>query len=154
MDHRVTYSFLHPCKGLIFLVAFVILIGAGCEKKTEDIHAFGKSKDVTEDLYHRLKAGMFDPGTDPFVCKVVEVPHFSSMSALFRRISIIRVKKIPRQIIRVSWERGSFRVQSDDQARVVIYMDEETIFGHVQLSTLKGFGLSSGFREVVKHPYR
>lgn len=137
---RVINSFHHLYKKIIFLAGLVVLvfITGGCEKKAaEDIHAFGNKKDVTEDLHHRLKAGMFDPGIDPFVCEVSG-----------------KGGKVSHSIVRVSWDRGSFRVRSDDLGHVVIYMDEEAIFSHVQMAPLKGFILTSQFNEFRLHPIR
>lgn len=149
-----TNLFRRPGKGLALLTSILVLIWGGCEQKADDHHAFGKVKDVTEDLYHRLKAGMFEPGTDPFVCEIVEIPRVVSISNFFRMKPLMRLKKVPREIVRISWERGTFQVQADDLGRVVIYMDEEVLFSHVQIATLKALGLSVQFREVTQHPFR
>lgn len=137
MVHRVTNSFLLLFKKIIFLLVFIILIVCGCERKTADVRAFGRVKDVTEDLYHRLKAGMFDPATDPFICAV-------------RGSS----RKVPYGIVRISWDRGTFRVRADDHGKVVIYMNEETVFSHVQMATLKEFRLTPQFSEFHQPPIR
>ena len=88
-------------------------------------------------MHHRLKAGMFDPGIDPFVCELSG-----------------RTGKVSRGVVRVSWDRGSFRVQTDDHGKVVIYMDEEVTFSHVQMVSLKGLRLTSQFNEFREHPVR
>ena len=152
----VTNSFHRLGKRMALLTGIIALLWCGCKNKPEDIHAFGKVKDVTEDLYHRLKAGMFEPGTDPFVCQIVEIPNvsISSISTFLRMKPSLRRKKVPHQVARISWERGTFRVQTDDLGRVVIYMDEEVLFSHVQIATLKVLGLSVQFREVNQHPFR
>lgn len=140
MGLPVTNSFHRPCKkmALLGVIVVLILMGGGCEKKAaEHIHTFGKGKDVTEDLHHRLKAGMFDPSTDPFVCEIRGL-----------------VSKMPRAIVRISWDRGSFRVQADDLGKVVFYMDEEVVFSHVQIAPLKEFRLFSQFREFHHPPIR
>ena len=140
MDLPVTNSFRPPFKKIAFLAAIVVLvfIKGGCEKKTaEDSNVFGNGRDVTEDLHHRLKAGMFDPSTDPFVCEIISIRG-----------------KVPHGIVRISWDRGTFRVRSDDLGKVVMYMDEEAVFSHVQIAPRKGLELSVQFREFHHHPIR
>lgn len=148
----------HPLfKTMMLFAAIVLLIltESGCQRKTsEDISIFGRETDVTESVHHRLKAGIFDPATDPFVYQTVQIPFFVNLRAFFRSQVAMRFKRVPYQIARISWDRGSFRVRSDDQGRVVIHMDEETLFSHVQIATLKKFGHSIEFREINQHPYR
>ncbi len=146
----VTSSFRRLGRCLVAFTFLIVLICGGCEKKTVEIHSFGQPKDVTEDLYHRLKSGMFEPGTDPFICQIVKIPRVKSFTDLLHT----RSEKVPHQIARVSWDRGIFRVYADDMARVVIYMDEETLFSHVQIAVPKELGLSIEFREFIEHPFR
>lgn len=149
-----TNSFRHPGKALALLIGIIALIWGGCGNKPKDISDFGKAKDVTEDIYHRLKAGMFEPSIDPLVCQIMAVPSVSNINALRHTKPPTKLKRTPRKIARVSWERGSFRVQSDDLGRVVIYMDEETLFSHVQVATLDGLGIGLQFFEIVSQPIR
>lgn len=140
MAHRVTNSFHRPYKEMACLAAIVVLvfISEGCEKKVaEDGNAFGKRKDVTEDLHHRLKAGMFDPSTDPFVCEIISIRG-----------------QVSHGIVRISWDRGTFRVRADDLGKVVMYMDEESVFSHIQMAVYKRFALSTQFREFHDPPIR
>ena len=139
-----TNSFFHRCKWLSFFTLLIVFLLGGCQKSADRLDSFGKQKDLTEDLYHRLKAGMFKVGKEPVVCQIVETIDASSL----------KLKRIPRGITRISWERGTFRVQSDDLGRVVIYMDEETLFSHVQVATLKGLGVNLLFFEDIKRPVR
>lgn len=142
-------SFHRPAKHFWIFIVFLVMTYTGCADNTDDINAFGKAKDVTEDLYHRIKAGMFEPGIDPYVCRVmgnVTMTHFNS-------ISRVRYQKVRHSIVRISWERGAFRVKGDDMARVIIYMDEEALFSHVQVAAPKQFGLTVEFREYQVHPF-
>lgn len=139
-----TNSFFRLCKRLAFFTIIVVFLLGGCHKSTDIRDTFGKQKDLTEDLYHRLKAGMFKVGEEPIVCQIVETLEASSL----------KLKTVPHVITRISWERGTFRVQSDDLGRVVIYMDEETLFSHVQVATLKGLGINLLFFEDIERPVR
>ena len=55
---------------------------------------------------------------------------------------------------RISWNGGSFWVKSDDHDLVVMYMDLEAIYSHVQIATLVGFEQSWEFRRKNEHPIR
>ena len=142
-----TNSFRHLGKWLVLLIG-IMIIGSGCHSPTE-VPTFGKEKDITEDLYHRLKAGIFEPDREPVICQIWETP-----SLIDTIIYKLKMKKLPQKIVRISWERGTFHVQSDDLNRVVIYMDEETLFSHVQASTIKGLNLGLRFFEIIEHPIR
>ncbi|MEH0007930.1 MAG: hypothetical protein V6Z82_04330 [Flavobacteriales bacterium] len=124
-----------------------------CGKKAKDIHDFGDTTDVTESVYHRLKAGMFDPATDPIVYKTIKLLHFRDIRQLSGELPL-GFKEVPHEVVRISWDRGAFRVQSDDKGRVVIYMDAETLLSHVQISTLKEFNNMIEFREFLSKPFR
>lgn len=149
-------SFHPPFKTIAPLAAILILvfIESGCQQPSQAIDAFGKTTDVTESVHHRLKAGMFDSAKDPFVYQIVKTPAFGTLRAFLRNPAAMQFKKVPHQMTRISWDRGTFRVRSDDQGRVVIYMDEETLLSHVQLATLEKFKNSIQFREVNQRPFR
>ena len=149
-----TNSFFRRGKQLTLLIGIIVLISAGCENKTDDIRAFGKAKDITEDLHHRLKAGMFEPGVDPFICQILKVPFVASVRSVLGLKTRLRMQSAPHQVVRISWDRGTFRVKADDLAHIVIYMDDEVLFSHVQIATLKALVLSLQFRETHQFPVR
>jgi hypothetical protein len=147
-------SFHRPVRTALLLITAIICFCFGCQSKVDDIDAFGKTKDVTEDLHHRLKAGIFKPGIDPFVCQILKPTSIFNFRATFRLGPRLKFQAVPRQKVRLSWDRGAFHIESDDQARVVIYMDEESTFSHVQIAPRKGLGLGVQFREINKRPFR
>ena len=153
----VTNFFSHQSNqfGLIALalagfVQIILLILGGCQNPNSDTSpTFGHQIDVTEDLYHRLKAGLFEVRKDPLICQVLKRRNpDQKLRFPFSK------EEAPHQMVRISWERGSFWVKSDNHALVVIYMDEEAIFSHVQVATLEGFATSRIFRESIEHPIR
>ena len=139
MDLIGINSFLQQkYKVVMFLMVFITLLGA-CHTQVDDIDDFGKTTDVTESVHHRFKAGMFDPAIDPFICEIIEPK---------------TIREVPHQITRVSWDRGAFWVRADDKGLVVIYMDEEALFSHVQIATVKNLERAVIFREHLIRPVR
>ena len=136
--------------GKLTALALVVLILSGCQNPMSDAPVkLGYEFDVTEDLYHHLKAGLFEPEKDPMICRVIKKPN------LYEKLKLpFYSKNAPHKMVRVSWERGSFWVESDDHALVVIYMDPEATFSHVQIATLEGFSLARIFREKNEVPVR
>ncbi|RKU12428.1 hypothetical protein C6503_17575 [Candidatus Poribacteria bacterium] len=117
----------------------------GNSKDTEG--GWSEAKDVTEDLYHRLKSGIFEIGKDPLVCELV-----SSSSP---RLKLpFKGKAGADKMARISWERGSFSVKADNNALIVIYLDEEATLSHVQIAPVNGFQLIRQFRSLIRHPIR
>lgn len=136
----------------LVLIQIVLLLISGCQNpnpKSYTPSSFGQKSDITEDLYHRLKAGLFRVETDAVIAHIVKKGNLYSKLRL-----PFYSKSAPHKMVRVSWERGSFWVKSDDQALVVIYMDTEAAFSHVHLFTLEGFGNIREFRESTERPIR
>lgn len=122
----------------------------GCQKNTSDPTViWGKVHDVTEDLHHRLQAGLFEIGKDPLICEIINSQHS-------RKISLLPFQKRigAAKMVRISWERGSFWVKSDDHALVITYLDAEAALSHIQITSLKGFQVVLQFREIIEHPIR
>ena len=135
-------------KVLVVLLCIVALGLSGCQELPSDTGViWGESKDVTEDLYHRLKSGIFEIRKDPLVCKLI------SNSSPKLRLPFKR-KAGAYKMARISWERGSFSVKSDDHALIVIYLDEEAVLNHIQIAPVKGFQLVRQFRLLIRHPIR
>ena len=122
---------------------------SGCQTPTSVPSVLGHQTDVTEDLHHRIQAGVFEVGKEPLVCLVEK----ASIENEKRRL-LFQSRKSPRELVRFSWERGSFWVQADDHALVVIYMDQEAIFSHVQIATSDKFSLVRKIREKIRIPIR
>ena len=136
------------------LVVFVLIVGFLINdyqnsKLDTTARVLGQHTDITEDLHHRLQAGLFIPGKDPVISQVVR--RENRIDKL--RLSFIN-KDAPHTNVRISWERGSFWVKSDDHAHVVMYMDWEATLSHVQLTTLKGFGSMRVFSDRDHIPFR
>lgn len=145
----VTNRFIHRVNGVSVVFVFVVLLCVGCQNPPDAPQNFGKEKDLTEDLYHRLKSGIFEVGKDPVVCRLIENQGVIEMGK-----GIFRIKKVPSKVVRVSWERGSFRVRSDDNGSVIIHMDNEAIYSHVHVFPPSGVGLGLRFYEHIEHPIR
>lgn len=137
--------------GFAIWVLMTGLLTSGCQNSKLDTTApvLGQYSDLTEDLHHRLQAGLFVPGKDPVVAHIIR--HEKRIDKL--RLPFIN-EDAPHTNVRISWERGSFWVKSDDHAHVVIYMDWEATLSHVQLTTFKGFGNSRVFSDRDKIPIR
>lgn len=148
------FSHRHPLGKLmifssIILTQIIVSFISGCQTSTSIPPIFGQTSDLTEDLHHRLKAGLFEPEKDPVIAQI----HKSKN--LFHKIDIpFYSNSAPDTMVRLSWERGSFWVKSDDHAYVIIYMDMEATLSHVQLATLEGFGNIREFRDRYDRPIR
>ena len=112
-----------------------LLLLAACDD--EKPAAFGHAKDISDDLYHRLRSGLFVPERDPVILQV-----FKNRS------------KAPGEILRVSWERGSMRVKTDRNAHLVVFMDREAISSHVNVTGPDYAGLSLQFRSNMEGPIK
>ena len=119
------------------LVAFCVcvLILSSCDEPE-----LGEVQDITEDLHHRLKAGMFEPGKDPFFIRI--------------RTRGRRGKSQPAvgNFVHFSWENGSFSVKVDEGAAVVMYMDAEAIFSHINFSTDRRYNAGTLYAEYPRRP--
>lgn len=137
--------------GLAIFVLMIGLLTSGCQNPRLDTtdSVLGQRSDITEDLHHRLQSGLFIPGKDPVVAHIIR--HENLIDKL--RLPFIN-QDAPHTNVRISWERGSFWVKSDDHAHVVIYMDWEATLSHVQLTTFKGFGNSRVFSDRDEIPIR
>ena len=108
----------------------------GCYHPAE---GFGKERDLTDDLHHRLQSGLFRPASDPTILQ------------LYKDNSD---KRAPHQIVRLSWEKGSLLIRADDHALIVFYMDQEATLSHAKVSSAKDIGLALQFRADYQHPIR
>ena len=135
-------------KKLVILLNIILFAILGCQGPAADSERdFGKAADVTEDLYHRLQAGLFEIGKEPFICEFVTNSPRKFEFPFSRR-------KGAYQMSRISWDRGSFWVQTDDHALIVVYFDDETTLGHIQIAPSKGFQIVRQFREFIQRPVR
>lgn len=133
---------------LILTVQITLLIQSGCQTPTPHTpRALGPGIDITENIYHRLKAGLFEIKKDPVILRVVKKP--AQDTKFFHPLDL---KKAPHTMVRVSWELGSFFVKSDNRALVVIYLNNEAALSHIQVAPLEGFNLNQHFREKVQPP--
>ncbi len=153
MDTKIVINlFSHQSNQLVKLMALVLatFILSGCQDSiVEDPNAFGYKFDVTEDLHHNLKAGLFEPEKDPMICHIIKKPN------LYQKLGLpFYNNSAPHKMVRISWERGTFWVKSDDRALVVIYMDPETTYSHVQIATPKGLSSARVFKDKREIPVR
>jgi hypothetical protein len=59
----------------------------------------------------------------------------------------------PRAYMQLSWELGSFWVESDEEGLAVMHFNEDVIYGHLSLtSSADGAGLKRSFPKNPKHP--
>ena len=131
-----------------FLQIAAVLMG-GCQNTRSDIPTFRAPIDVTEDLHHRLKAGLFQPEKDPVIC------HIKKKRNIYTKLRLpFYTEEAPHTMVRIHWERGSFWVYSNDRAHLIFYMDAEVTFSHVQVSTPEGFGNTREFWVRNTYPGR
>ena len=130
----------------VILVQIALFLMSSCQPPESTL---GAETDITEDLYHRLKAGLFEPGRHPVICRILKNSH-----PLHKLRIPFYSEEAPHEMVRFSWERGSFWVKSNDRALVVIYMDVEATYSHVQMATLERFNNSREFRKRYEHPIR
>lgn len=128
----------------------LVLLMSGCQPpEIGPTPTLSLKTDITEDLYHRLKAGLFTAGTDPMIIRIEKDPIF------FHELEIpFYIDEAPYKMMRVSWERGSFWVKPDNHALVVIYLDPEATYSHVEIATLRGYTNAREFRVGYEHPIR
>ena len=119
------------------LIAFCVsvLILSSCDEPE-----LGMNQDITEDLHHRLSAGMFKPGKDPFFIRI----HTRGRSS--------KSQPAVGSFVHFSWENGSFSVKADEGASVVMYMDTEAIFSHINFSADRRYSLSTLYTEYPQRP--
>ncbi|MCG8462487.1 MAG: hypothetical protein MI919_39890 [Holophagales bacterium] len=124
-----------------WLVALVVSsIVVGCAAPPPSFRGVGI--DVTEDLYHRMRAGLFLPDREPLICRLY---HLGSQPGDRPRLA-------PHSALRVSWELGSFQVRSDGHGQVVLYLDEMAAWGHLRLTTSERVSVARSFLEYPVHP--
>ena len=135
-------------KGWVILLGIITLTLSSCDKTNLNTTLiWGKTKDVTENLHHRLQAEIFEIGKDPLICELIPEPSWK-LRMPFKPITGAH------ETARISWARGSLWVKTDDHALIVIYLDEETIFNHIQIAPTKGFQILFQFREFLEIPVR
>jgi len=117
----------------VALLCILAALTSSCHREI----VFGKDKDITEDLHHRLIARLWRPNEDPMILLAYrdEEP----------------VRHIP---IRLTWEQGTFSVWPDDHGLVVFYMDEEVTYGHHLAQCQEGYSAALQFRSAYGHPIR
>ncbi len=135
---------------LTVFVQITLLILSGCQPPTSNTYIdLGPGIDISENIYHRLKAGLFEIRKDPVILRVMKKPTPGTKILHPRDL-----ETAPHKMVRISWELGSFFVESDDSALVVIYLNKQAAFSHIQVTPLEGFNLNQHFRESVQHPIR
>ena len=97
--------------------------------------------DLTEDLYHRIKAKMFLPEHEPVIIRATTETADGRLMALTN------------QYFRFSWEQGVFDVKTSGTGIIAIHMDQESVMSHLSISSPSGIsGMTREFRQVVLHP--
>lgn len=95
--------------------------------------------DISEDLYHRMQAGLFVPGKEPLPLILMGGDPKGNLSP------------VAGQYLKLSWEMGSFWVKSNDRGQVILYMNREAAFSHVQMGPVAGGALLVR-REFIENP--
>jgi hypothetical protein len=130
---------------LLFLVAMAGMIAATSACLLDSRHDFTELKgtlDLTNDLHHRMKAGIFVPGKEPVTFLLMSgnpgVPDPS-----------------PHQYMRIATEAGSLWVKADKRGRVNVYMNNDVIFSHPKISgSNRILGVQRDFFESPQHPIK
>jgi len=80
--------------------------------------------DLTNDLYHRTKAGLFRPDREPVVLQMAR-----SNRAIGRAVPV------PGEYLSMRWDEGSLAVKGDAVGQVVVYMNAVAFYGHFQIES-------------------
>jgi len=115
------------------LLCLLAALTSSCHREI----VFGKEKDLTEDLHHRLIARLWRPNEDPMILVAYRAEE--------------PMRDIP---IRLTWEQGRFSVWPGDNGLVVFYMDDEASYGHLIAQCEEPYSIAVQFRSVYGHPIR
>lgn len=96
-----------------FVLATGVLL-VGCEGRHET--RLVEAVDITSDLHHRAKAGLFLPDREPLVMRL-EGP-----------------QEGPRPYFRISGDFGALWVRSNEDSKLVVYFDTPLFYSHVQVA--------------------
>lgn len=127
-----------------FPAALLCLVAAACGGVEGAEEGFHPDLDVTVDLYHRLRSGVFDPEREPLVLSLVSNPLPTAPEA-----------GLPDLPLRITTELGSLRVRSNGSGRVVLYMPGGTAFSHLRVApSLRSTTVTREFHRRPSHPIR
>ncbi len=138
---RVTVAVIAGILGLP--IAIVAALRGGEPKTTQATeHTW---LDLTDDLYHRIKAGLFVPECEPLLCGV-EQRHDSARETGEGILGFLEIE----------WEEWRFAVAADEISEsVVLYMSPEIVFGHIRIRPSgRGTGVARWFLPWPYHPVR
>lgn len=131
-----------PCRG--WRVALLCLLAGACGGVEGAEEGFHPGLDVTVDLYHRLRSGVFDPEREPLVLSLVSNPTATRPEA-----------GLPDLPLRITTELGSLQVRSNGSGRVVLYMPGGTAFSHLRLApSRRSTTVTREFHRRLHHPIR
>lgn len=117
-------------------------LGSLPTQRTDTLEDDARALDLTDDLYHRIKAGLFVPGREPLVLRA----HRASGARLG--------DPAPGEYLTFQREGGSFGVRADRRGAVVVHMDRESALSHLVVTTQPGCDPVREFHERPRHPIR
>jgi len=140
METRVESSWIRRVRTRTWcaLVAAAVCVAAGARVRGDTHEAL----DLTDDLYHRIKAGLFVPACEPLVLRVT------------RAGTAREGDPAPGEYLTFARDSGSFAVKTDARGNVVVHMDLEAALSHIRVITLPERGLVREFDESPHHPIR
>lgn len=97
--------------------------------------------DLTDDLYHRIKAGLFSPASEPLVLRL-------------RKMEPSLGAPVPDEYVTFTRDEGSFAVRTDERGAVVVHLDVEAALSHLKVSAGPEYGIVREFEEDPRHPIR
>ncbi|QDU66957.1 hypothetical protein [Engelhardtia mirabilis] len=104
-----------------------------------DLHGeFVFDVDLTEDFYHRYRAGLFVPESEPLVMRATTLDDDGD------------VIMAGGKYLRFTWDQGTFDVRIDRNGLVVLHMDDQAAMSH--LTTVLPPTVSSMAREFPEYP--
>lgn len=95
--------------------------------------------DITEDLHHRLLAGIFDVTTESYI---IECPFRNNEIPILRDFD-------KRDYIDFNWEKGGFSVQMNKDSQVIVYLNHDTVYGHIKITARQNL-IARNFYEYYK----
>ena len=117
----------------VCLLAVGLVLGAQAQQPA--------ALDLTDDLYHRIRAGLFRPEAEPVVLRVE------------RTVSTGAVP-VAGEYVHFAWDQARFAVRTTPRGTVVVHMDRELALSHVTVTVPLRFDLTREFDEYPVHPIR
>jgi hypothetical protein len=133
---------------LLVVCALVASVGSAPRGRLDGAEerdgAFGHPLDLTDDLYHRLKAGLFVPECEPLVIRASSHPEEDE-----------EPRSVAHEYYRFEWHLGRFDVRTSETGVIVLHADREALLSHLRIwSPALHHSMAREFLHYPAHPIR